>query len=27
LSETFQIEIDNECVTTDRLFDPRRLTA
>jgi DNA-binding transcriptional ArsR family regulator len=27
LSETFQIEINNEGVPTSRLFDPRRLTA
>ena len=27
LSETFQIEINNEGVSTGRLCDPRRLTA
>jgi len=27
LSEIFQIEINNECVPTGRLFDPPRLTA
>jgi hypothetical protein len=27
MSEVFQIEINNECVPTGRLCDPRRLTA
>ena len=27
LSEIFQIEMNNECIPTSRLFDPRRLTA